>query len=687
MRINRTFLIFQIFALVLGISAGVGLNLGTQTKTAQAFGACSYDCPGGRNCPNCTDMKSVTINGDSCPANKMVYCSGGTLQGDGRTVSGGTVSCGSLVCKANCTGNKSGYQAPSYVQVNDTDTGNGTSCSNPFWCPEQLTCHDGDTCSQASDCHQSGASCDSKNQCVCSPTCKPGEPNCSGNQNLCLNGQCDADNKCACSCLDTTSCNNTDQCFGKPCSGGKCQCSPPTTEKIRVEAKCDSGQSLSQTVELYRGATSGSCNQYYQGPATTGHDFDQIQNGCPYNAKITVSADSRFPNMQPPAQTDVGNLYGGQTYTFTFTNCAAGQTGNTGGTGSPSQCTVGDTTCSSRCTNPNGNFTSCSPGCDGGPCKPNGAGFGNNCASNSVQCCQSCGSASTPTFTPVFTLTFTPTNTPTVTPTPSSTPTNTPCASPAADIAGYVYNDVNRDGVWQYWVEPGVNDVEVLLRNGDGSDVIPKTCGVTQPPCACATPCAGGPRGTERIDTVEEAAYYKFYPVAITGGDPRSLTPFITPFVTPDPLGYYAGGLAPTTLTTGYNSNATLDKTLAFVPNPVTKVGSPTIPVPSGFPARFPDLGNGPGSAADLLSQEYVPLKTYYNYSKFSGFFEFQHIPAGEYQLVLLDNEQLQSTYSVFPRDYIFHFDFPRGMQLTSPDTHYLTVVIKGGEKIVLVPN
>jgi len=80
-------------------------------------------------------------------------------------------------------------------------------------------------------------------------------------------------------------------------------------------------------------------------------------------------------------------------------------------------------------------------------------------------------STPTPTMTPTptTTSTLTPTNTPTRTSTPTRTPTatSTPTSTPTSgDIAGLLFNDLNRDSVQEVG-EPGMQDVWVFLeRNG-----------------------------------------------------------------------------------------------------------------------------------------------------------------------------------------------------------------------------
>ena len=75
---------------------------------------------------------------------------------------------------------------------------------------------------------------------------------------------------------------------------------------------------------------------------------------------------------------------------------------------------------------------------------------------------------STPTFTPTPTPFLTPTPTPTtpLTSTPRPSPTSTPTAT-AYDVEGYVWNDLNRDGLRQP-EEPGIAGVSVFLTTAAG---------------------------------------------------------------------------------------------------------------------------------------------------------------------------------------------------------------------------
>jgi uncharacterized repeat protein (TIGR01451 family) len=67
----------------------------------------------------------------------------------------------------------------------------------------------------------------------------------------------------------------------------------------------------------------------------------------------------------------------------------------------------------------------------------------------------------TPTYTPTPTHTPTPTYTPTNTPTVTATPTATACVH---RIEGTVFNDINRDGVWQPSLEPPLTGSRLLLE-------------------------------------------------------------------------------------------------------------------------------------------------------------------------------------------------------------------------------
>jgi uncharacterized repeat protein (TIGR01451 family) len=87
--------------------------------------------------------------------------------------------------------------------------------------------------------------------------------------------------------------------------------------------------------------------------------------------------------------------------------------------------------------------------------------------------------ASTPTDTPTPTNTPTATPTPTSTATPTSTPTPTSTATPTITptpttacvhrIEGTVFNDVNRDGVWQPSTEPPLAGSRILLEETGAS--------------------------------------------------------------------------------------------------------------------------------------------------------------------------------------------------------------------------
>lgn len=80
---------------------------------------------------------------------------------------------------------------------------------------------------------------------------------------------------------------------------------------------------------------------------------------------------------------------------------------------------------------------------------------------------------STPTHTPTATRTATPTATSTPTPTPTGVPFDTPTPTPTSTptttacvhrIEGTVFNDVNRDGVWQPSTEPPLAGSRILLE-------------------------------------------------------------------------------------------------------------------------------------------------------------------------------------------------------------------------------
>jgi hypothetical protein len=233
-------------------------------------------------------------------------------------------------------------------------------------------------------------------------------------------------------------------------------------------------------------------------------------------------------------------------------------------------------------------------------------------------------------------------------------------------IGGYVWNDVNRDGVWQYWVEPGVNDVEVLIRNGDGSDIAPLFCAGASGPAQCTpTPisnCQQCPSwlDDDRVNHPDEANFYNFYPISVTGGDPH---------LTPNPPYYYAGGFAPGT------------PIYPYIPNPVVLHDSGL-----SNPERFRDLGTV-WPPSEYMVETATPVFPYL-YSMKSGYFEFQHMPAGNYQLVLLNTIELLETYSLYQdfRDYLLHFDYPFNLELTAPETRYLDVVLEDGEKLFIAP-
>ncbi len=75
----------------------------------------------------------------------------------------------------------------------------------------------------------------------------------------------------------------------------------------------------------------------------------------------------------------------------------------------------------------------------------------------------------TPTHTPTRTPTNTPTPTATITPTPTATSTSTATPTPTATVCvhrieGTVFEDINRDGIWQNATEPQLTGSRLLLE-------------------------------------------------------------------------------------------------------------------------------------------------------------------------------------------------------------------------------
>ncbi len=241
------------------------------------------------------------------------------------------------------------------------------------------------------------------------------------------------------------------------------------------------------------------------------------------------------------------------------------------------------------------------------------------------------------------------------------TAVSTPCV---VDIGGYVFNDVNMDGVWQNDTEPGVNDVHVLLENWDGAPLLP---------LGCIDKNKNG-----RIDalTYNEALHSHFFPVAITGGDPWVINkpsvspsatpvatectlcdPIITPFPTYAPFAagtpYWAGGVNPGPLR---NQN---------IWNPVVLAAAPASQV-SAIRSRLPDLS--PRVDIDFTGK--------YLYSRLSGYYEFQNLPLGSYKARILTSIEQQEEWGMYKIDNRFYFPFPRPLQFTAPEYREIDLVV-----------
>ncbi len=273
-----------------------------------------------------------------------------------------------------------------------------------------------------------------------------------------------------------------------------------------------------------------------------------------------------------------------------------------------------------------------------GTCAPKGGYCWIECSCDNQATCPECDEPpddeDTPGPPPPPPDTFTPTFTPTSTP----TPTPTPCTG---DIGGYVWNDVNMNGVWENETEPGVNDIHVLLLDGEGSSILPSTCvlGSTDNRLASGYQCG-------------------YWPVSITGGDPRQGVEI--------PAGnpYYAGGINP-----GYMR-------YEHIWNPVVEANAPAEQI-AAIRKRLPDLQPRPD----------IDFTNKYLYSRFSGYWEFQNLALGTYRVRVLTSIWQQENWGMYKIDNRFYFPYPRPLQFTAPEYRELDITLLHCGTVMRMPN